>query len=63
MMRLGYALGKQGREVPAHGSPSSRTPAPFAVERAGDELTEMDRRSLLEGHPCGWGELVLATLR
>jgi GAF domain-containing protein len=30
MMRLGYALGKQGREVPVHGSPSSRTPAPFA---------------------------------
>ncbi|HEV2772353.1 MAG TPA: GAF domain-containing protein [Thermoleophilaceae bacterium] len=30
MMRLGYALGKQGREVPASGSPSSNTPAPFA---------------------------------
>jgi GAF domain len=30
MMRLGYALGKQGREAPASGSPSSRTPAPFA---------------------------------
>lgn len=30
MMRLGYALGKQGREVPAHGSPLSRPAAPFA---------------------------------
>jgi hypothetical protein len=31
MMRLGYALGKQGREeVPTKGSPRSRTAAPFA---------------------------------
>lgn len=30
MMRLGYALGQQGREVPANESPSSRTAAPFA---------------------------------
>ncbi len=30
MMRLGYALGKQGREAPANGSRSSRTAGPFA---------------------------------
>ena len=41
MMRLGYALGKQGREVSAKGSPASRTPAPFAdFESASVEILD-----------------------
>jgi GAF domain-containing protein len=42
MMRLGYALGKQGREeAPANGSPLSRTAAPFAdFESASAEVLD-----------------------